>query len=451
MKHTFQQHSNCLAHIFILQGYPAKLQLVEESWKTKQPNYVIAFFTGVGGNPKTFQKAISHSHYTSALFFAVLNWEKVYWLCQLCKYDVSRRITVLKDFSVEMHRYIREIDLHQRFINTDLTLSEKQTIKGTCDLNPGKYGVSNRPPTVEICIINAIGVAYNFSYYPKKIPVYKSMAGYARLQRRQTLSVHYVHEIMELRRQIVPIGLIFDEWSYLVAKDKIGVFTNVLTGPFGLYIWLGIFTSFIASFFLHICTVKFQTKQANLSLKKISDITKTLHASFLDQLDASPISNLNLRRYSKLTSQSNWIIWVLSMLTLSSLYTGELFCRLTKTRDQTAPTSLEKLAMTNIEIYTFQFGMRIYTKAEVILQIEDILDTGSFPAYYPRLHRALKYIPHWLFGMRKFTSQLFLQYNPHLLENSTSKFNIKEEFAVMGLNKHVLMHRYLMNLYTPKK
>lgn len=80
-----------------------------------------------------------------------------------------------------------------------------------------------------------------------------------------------------------------------------------------------------------------------------------------------------------------------------------------------------------------------------------MIKTKRLPAYYPELLKALKYyVPDWLNGIRRFTARLFLQYNPHLLGNPKD-FGIREEFAVMDLKKHVLMHRYLLSLNAPKK
>lgn len=451
IKYSFRQRSKCSAHIFFLRDFPLQLHLESESWSTK-PDYVIAFFTIPPSHRLLmymFHLKLSQSHYTFARCFAVLNWGKVFAICPSCRQSILREIIELDDIPAESHRYFESMNFKQMFINSDLGDSEQEDIRGTCDLNPGIYGVDRRPPTVEVCVVDTISKVYNFSYYPKRIDGDDRWA-YARIKRRQTLSMPYLVEIMAQQRQIVHIGLVFDQWSYLVVKEKVGAFKNVLSGPFGLYIWLGMFFSFAAMTSLHICTMKYQKIPVKLTLERIGKIVEALLSSFLDQHDESPISKLRLSRSSGLISQGNWMLWVFAMVILSIIYKGEIFSNLTRTRDPSSPTSLEGLALSNLDIYTFQFALRQNGKAEVVSQIEDIMETGQYPAYYPALHRSLVYWSYWLFGMRRFTAKLFLQYNPHLLENATD-FGIQSEFAVIDMKKHVHMHRYLMSLYTPKK
>lgn len=98
----------------------------------------------------TFHQKIAESHYTLALSFAVVNWDEIYFLCQTCRYNVTRRFSEVEDFIRERRKYVLEVNFQGRFIDTDLGLHEARTIRSTCDLNPGVYGVLHKPPTVEV-------------------------------------------------------------------------------------------------------------------------------------------------------------------------------------------------------------------------------------------------------------------------------------------------------------
>lgn len=190
----------------------------------------------------------------------------------------------------------------------------------------------------------------------------------------------------------------FDDWGYIVAKEKTNVVTNIFIGPFGHNIWLAIFSSFVATFTIQIVTIKMQLSQSNLTLKKICLVIKELLASFLDQLDVSNISNLKLQNFSRFVSQCNWFVWVFAMIILSSIYKGERFSNLTKIRDPQSPTTLESLVNSKLDVYTFQYALPLHGKSAVILHINRMLNPRYFPAYYPGLKRAMRFYEYWREG-----------------------------------------------------
>lgn len=450
IRHSVRQKLKCFAHVFLIEHPPGDFLMKAISWKTS-PDYVIAFVTSPAENNfiNNFYQNLLASHYI-AQCLAVVNWSRVLSLCPHCNHVISE----LKDLSNE-NRFSHFVNFNLRYLASDIGDGEERSIWGSCDLNPGVYGVNRRPPTVEVCVVDSLSLAFNFSYYPKKYNNAERV-GFGRIRRRQTLTIQYHNEMVYQRRQIAPIGLVFDQWAYLVAKKRESMFSNVFTGPFGLNIWLGIFASFVATFCLLVLAIKVHSslhkeKVVALNIETLSELVAALLASFLDQPDGSPISKLRLPAVSTLVTRGNWLLWVFAMVTLSGLYQGEIFSYLTLTKDQSAPTNLEKLAAANLSIFTFQFAMRLNGKAEVVSHIEDVLHTGHYPAYYPALNRSLEYFPHWLFGIRKFTAKLFLQFNPHLLQNDTLGKRIPKEFAAMDMKKHVQMHRYLMSLYTPSQ
>lgn len=144
------------------------------------------------------------------------------------------------------------------------------TIKGTCDLNPCVYSVACNPPTVEVCVVNTISLAYNFSYHPTRINGDPRLP-HSTIRRSRILSEMYVNETFGLRRHIISTAFEFSVCGYLVAKEKLGI-SNIFAGPFGTTLWVGLFLSYLATFSLLLFTMKFEINKTSLSVAKIRNM-----------------------------------------------------------------------------------------------------------------------------------------------------------------------------------
>lgn len=466
VKPKILQKTHCYAHIFIegpfwnSQRHHLQYLMQQESWPVS-PEYIIAFSNK--GFPFAIDlfHTISPSHYVG-FCYAVLSMSSVFSInIALSTVVSSFNIDAL---SVEIGRYFQKVNMNHKFISSDLSDHERGKYLKSCDYST-EFGVHNRPPTVEECIFLSLSQNMNFTYR------LNGVYGYAHVRRRRSLSMDYLNnDIKPNRRVIVEHGLVFDQWGYLIGKDRLNVYNTALVGPFDLLTWVGILTSILSlSFlFLLLAALKFVLIRPPISpilidyqhspfkiVEQSSNIFTNILGSLLDQSVPAFVARLASWGTVNKFAAFLWIFWTFSVFLLGQLYKGKMFSFLTKAPEPEYPGDLKSLVDLNLMIATYT-GMWFNggVKATVKLYLDEIMSgvNVSYPSYYTDFNHSLKFYPAWLNGLRKLSAQLFMQDNQHLLPNGTMDWEkVPQAFASFDYLRHIHMHKKVLDLYSPKK
>lgn len=467
VKYSFIQRANCVAHVFIEGGFwntksnQGHLSLLaqESSWSFS-PDYVLFLIDHHSFNIVIDRFwAMDRSHYLG-FCYAVVRMSVLYAITPA--WSSIWPVTQVQKLPIEISKYFQGINMNRKYIASDLSEWEVHRNLKTCDYSTD-YGINHRPPTVEECIFYELSKSMNFSYQWKG-------NGYAYVRRRRTLSLDYLNgDIKPNRRQIVEHGLVFDQWGYMVAKERLSSYDTALVGPFDVFTWLGILFSVLGLSFVFILAAILKALQKKVVSKRVIKIDfdhnhytildtvwheKSLRyflyfiGSLLDQSVMTIVSKLKLWGKANNVLATLWILWCFCNFLLGQLYKGKMFSFLTRSPEPEFPTSFQSLAESGILIWTFS-GFYKHEYLNEVMNAKDI----TFPSYYNDFNHSLKYIPEWLNGLRRFAANLYLQTNKHILPNGTTidSEEIPESFASFDYLKHIYMHKQVLNLYSPEK
>ncbi len=81
---------------------------------------------------------------------------------------------------------------------------------------------------------------------------------------------------------------------------------------------------------------------------------------------------------------------------------------------------------------------------------------STYPEYYKSFKDSIRHISYWIYGMRDFTRNMYLQEHKNLIDkNKTDLKELNEKiprnFASFDYLKYMFMHKQLLQLYFPKK
>lgn len=436
------KRATCFAHIYIAstekQQFVNKVTLKEETWNDN-PDHVIILRQNAG-NLNNLEELFIDSFYKSSVLYVITSFQTITEICFMCS---SAKTRVL--------------NLERRYLATDLNPEEKIRKIRSCD-QILEYTRDFNAPTVEACILHALGTKLNFSLTDSH---YRS--GATEIKRRKRLSMNYFdNEVKPNMRVIVELGLVFEEWGFLTIQDKRNgshlTANATLSNPFDFSIWIILGVSFV------LMVVVLETGVAivdELSFKNITMLIPIrLLGSMLEQSGCTP-TNIQVKKlmcplYQKYFYSSSWVIWYFAVFVLSQFYKGKMFSYLTQVNQPWFSKSLNELTeiSENFDIITF-IGEPQGWQSILEMHLKEVIETGIYPEYYPKILKLAKYKHDWLFGMRKFSVDLFLQHNLNMLPNGSSiktqltEYPMQTNFAELDLLKHVKMQKHILGLYTP--
>lgn len=414
----------------------------ESKWSS--PAFVLVLKNEHPNYPNLLEKV--HSSFYTGFVMVVSNFQSVYQTCNLCgQSKLIHRTLNFKSISKEKSNYFGKINLNRKVLDTDLEPYEKIAVVRSCD-QLLEYGPSNGAPTVELCILYTLQTKLNFSlckreWWGCRISTQTNVAS---VKRRTRMSMDYLNnDVKPDDRVVVELGLVFDEWGYLIIKDRLNNTNNVtenaaIINPFDAPTYCCLVFSFLAFW---IIVVMCESQTLSLAHHDAFLIATNLWGSLLEQSGCGPLfKNRGIIR-------NNWLIWYFGMLVLSQSYKGTMFSYLTITKEQDYPKTLEQLANKDWDILTFigkwhKGDLKSVLKANM----EEAIDTKTYPAYYKRILNKTKYINDRLRGMRKLTADLYMNQR-----NNKSSLGIGVPFAEFDLLKHVQMQKQMLEVYLPEK
>lgn len=273
-RQVIHRNINCYAHIFMLSP---KLKFIKEQSVKTSPDLVIYFTSEDRKFVNQVYTNLRTSYYTVIYAFIVFNMTQVKSVCLVCL--TFKSIEVHETFPTLItsvsRQYFKNANLNKHFINSDLGGGEKSRRIKSCDRSTD-YSIRNRPPTLEKCVVLEISRKLNFTFNRSW-----HYGPYPRIKRRQRLSQdYYENEVKPQIRVFSELGFVFDQWGYLVVKERIHGSDKALTGPFGVQIWIAFLISFMFLVFVYFLGL---FCQAMLTINNVGAVTIALIGSVVDQ------------------------------------------------------------------------------------------------------------------------------------------------------------------------
>ncbi|CAL8122851.1 unnamed protein product [Orchesella dallaii] len=457
---SFSQNSKCFVHLYL--GSPRQsnfppLQVLLYQGFIANPDYAIFVKFGPSINVQRFLNFLLRQFYQShymAHIFAILNLERLYSICILCnnRYRLVLRSNV-ESLEVENWKYFQKINMHRHFINAGISQGEKDKKLKTCH-RILEYGPFNRPPTVEECIFRELSFKLNYTYKVNR------RFSYATVKRRHTLTVaYYNNEIKRQRWQILEHGMVFDQWGYMVVKERENAYNTALTKPFDLWAWICLLVSCMCLCILFVTSilVDFYSFSIPDSFRVMTLIVCNVFGSVLDQsVQSSFAKSYNLWFHKSILGV--WLLWSLAIVIVNQAYRGIMFSFLTISPDPKFPVTLKALAESDLKIITFtSITYKRRFRSMVSVNLEEVMIPGmvpgvDYPIYYKDFNKSIDFFRSNLQGMCDMSAKLFLENNLELAPNHTVDWDpLPENFAVFEFVKHVDMQKRILQLYLPSK
>ncbi len=462
VKRNVIQKAKCYAQIFIVGQYwgsnvgSISPLISQESW-LYNPGYVIFFAEKEPGNfnINILSWTIEKSHYTG-FCYVILNKTEVFQINAALR--TTYLVSQVDSLAEETLKYFQNLDMNQNTILSELDSWELGPLS-TCDysINYGIY--SRQPPAVEKCIFDELGKRFNFSYHTTN----SNGPFFSKVRRRVTMSMSYMNvEIIPYRRQIIELGFVYDQWAYFITKERLKIFDTALIGPFDNLTWISILITLSTLSTVFFVMISYSTIHLD-ALRKVENFLRIylyFCGTLLDQSVSDLVTQLPVSGHvTKPLSKILWLSWYFSAFLLAQLYKGEMFSFLTNSQEPDYPTTLENLTRSDLFIYSFT-GLVIVGKpmATYDFYLLEVMTASNarYPDYYNKFKDSLKFVYHWLFGMRDFTRNMYVQNHKHLIDKNKTDLKefgevIPQNFASFDYIKHVIMHRQLLQLYFPNK